>query len=123
MSAPDPDRMRIVGLRLLQRVADRWHLDDAQRALLLGVSREAFDLARADPLASITPAMLTRISHVLAIFTALQSLLPQPQCDEWVHGRNTAPGFDGRPALARMLSPDAAELRAVREYLDAELNR
>lgn len=123
MSEPDPERVRIVGMRLFQRIADRWSLEDAQRAALLGISGDEYASVCAEPSATVTPSMLDRISHVLAIYTALHSLLPDPQCDGWIHRANTGPGFGGRPALVRIMSADIGELRAVREYLDAQLYR
>ena len=117
---PDPERQKIVGLRLFERVADRWHLDDSQRARLLGVSADDLKTVRSKAANDVSADMLARMAHVLAIHVALYQLLGE-QGDGWVHRPNTGPGFSGRPVLERMLSGATEDLRYVRGYLEGQL--
>ena len=64
---------------------------------------------------------LRRISYVLGIYRALQTLFPDEQAaDEWVRRPNAASTFGGGSALDRMLSGQVADLYVVRQYLDAQ---
>jgi hypothetical protein len=63
---------------------------------------------------------LERISYILGIYKALEILLPNSKAaDQWVKQANTAPLFQGKSALQRMLSGNVGDLYVVRQYLDA----
>jgi len=67
----------------------------------------------------LTRDTLERISYVLGIYKSLQILLPDPAAaDGWIRRPNDAPPFGGKPALARMLSGNVADLYVVRKFLD-----
>lgn len=60
-----------------------------------------------------------RISHLLAIFKALQILFPDPdRADAWLRRSNRF--FDGRSAVEVMLGGRLADILSVRNYLDAQ---
>jgi hypothetical protein len=60
----------------------------------------------------------TRISYVLGIFKALETIYEQPElADSWVRKPNDA--FGGQSALDRMLAGQIVDLAQVREYLDS----
>ncbi len=64
---------------------------------------------------------LERISYVLGIYKALQILIPDPRsADVWIKKPNGAPLFNGKSALARMLTGNVSDLYVVRQYLDAQ---
>ena len=68
-----------------------------------------------------TPDLLERLSYVFGIYKDLQVLLPDPAAaDAWIRKPNSAPLFNGRSALDRLLSGHVADLYVVRQYLDAE---
>ncbi len=63
---------------------------------------------------------IERISYVLGIYKALQILIPDPRsADAWIKKPNRAPLFNGKSALARMLTGNVSDLYVVRQYLDA----
>ena len=67
--------------------------------------------------------MLQRISYVLAIYKALQILLPNEQAaDRWIKEPNLSPLFAGKAPLDLVLADQVSGLRVVRQYLDAQLN-
>ena len=64
---------------------------------------------------------LERISYVLGIFQAINTLLPDKQiAADWVRRPNDAPVFGGASALDRMMAGNVSDLFVVRQYLNAE---
>lgn len=109
----DPDLVS-AGLRAFRNIAATWQLTEAEQAALLGRGEDG---GGADDL-------LLRLSYVLGIFKAINTLLPDPvRADEWLRKPNAAPLFNGRSAIDFMSSGGADDLAAVRAYLDAELYR
>ena len=118
---PDAQVSR-VALKAFWRVCERWHLDDVCAARILGVDATKAELTKAEPFDTATPDMLVRISQILGIYSALHQLLPAVQADQWVHARNTAPMYRGDAAIERIAGGTLDDLRAVREYLEAQLH-
>ena len=111
-----------VGLRAFARIAELWHLSVDQQLTLLGISsRSTYFKWRKESQPRLPRDTLERLSYLLGIYKALQLLLPEAAAaDAWLHKANTAPLFEGRPALERMLSGNVADLYLVRQYLDAQ---
>lgn len=106
-------------LRTFFRIAERWHLSDPQKVAILRLENleQLADLA-ANP-SLISKDTLERISYVLGIFKAINTLLPlRERADGWIRAPNSAAFFDGRSPLALMAN---GELEAVRRYLDAQV--
>jgi len=110
------------GLRAFENIAEAWQLSVAEQLTLLGIaSRSTFFKWRRERNPKLPRDTLERLSYLLGIYKSLQILLPDPKAaDEWVRKPNDAAPFGGRPALARMLSGQVADLYVVREYLDAQ---
>lgn len=108
--------------RTFFRIAELWSLSiDEQMTLLGKMPRATFLKWRNNPDMVLPKDTLERISHVLGIYKSLQILLPDEKAaDDWVKRPNTAPLFAGKSALDRMLSGQMADLRLVRQYLDAQ---
>jgi len=109
-------------LRTFFRIADDWKLSLDEQMKLLGVgAKSTFYNWRKDPHVTLPRDTMERLSYVLGIYKALQILLPKAEAaDAWVKQPNSAAPFGGRPALARMLSGNVADLFVVRQYLDAQ---
>jgi Protein of unknown function (DUF2384) len=88
-------------------LADAWKLSiDHQITLLGSPARSTFYTA-------------DRISHLCAIYKALQILLPNPAAsDTWLLRSNRY--FSGQTALGVMLGGKMTDILDVRAYLDAE---
>ena len=118
------DRKDLSGpaLRTFFRIAELWGLTVDEQMTLLGVTaRSTFFKWKKDQSVALPKDTLERISYILGIYKALQILLPdEKSADAWVRRPNEAPLFAGRPALARMLSGQVADLFVVRQYLDAQ---
>jgi len=119
--AAEPDRLAGPALRTFFRIADEWKLSsDEARTLLGSPPRSTFFLWKKTGHGQVGRDTLERVSYILGIYKALQILLPDaPAADAWVRKPNAAPIFGGKPALARMLSGNVADLYVVRQYLDA----
>lgn len=111
-----------VGLRAFARIAELWDLSIDQQLTLLGISsRSTYFKWRKESQPRLPRDTLERLSYLLGIYKALQLLLPEAAAaDAWLHKANTAPLFEGKPALERMLSGNVADLYLVRQYLDAQ---
>jgi hypothetical protein len=118
----DGPSMGGAGLRAFANIAEAWGLSVAEQLQLLGIaSRSTFFKWRRERNPRLPRDTLERLSYLLGIYKSLQILLPDARAaDEWVRKPNTAPLFNGRPALERMLSGQVADLFVVRQYLDAE---
>jgi hypothetical protein len=118
------DRKGLSGpaLRTFFRIADLWGLSTEEQMTLLGLTaRSTFFKWKRDPDTALPRDTLERISYILGIYKALQTLLPDERAaDGWVRRPNTAQLFGGRSALDRMLSGNVADLFVVRQYLDAQ---
>ncbi|BDU18106.1 MbcA/ParS/Xre antitoxin family protein [Lysobacter auxotrophicus] len=110
-------------LRVFFRIAQAWGLSRVERLMLLGVDEITFAAFEAGELtAKLDDATTARLSHIFAIYSALQVLLPIPErADAWIKQPNSAPLFGGARALDRMVSGQFADLALVRQYLDAQL--
>jgi hypothetical protein len=93
-----------------------------QQLTLLGIaSRSTYFKWRKESQPRLPRDTLERLSYLIGIYKALQLLLPEAAAaDAWLHKANSAPLFEGKPALERMLSGNVADLYLVRQYLDAQ---
>ncbi|MDQ6683773.1 MAG: DUF2384 domain-containing protein [Pseudomonadota bacterium] len=108
-------------LRTFFRIAAAWRLSIGEQTALLGVARTTLYQWKQGKVAPLDRHLLERLSHLFAIYAALQILFPLPtRADEWLRRANDAPLFGGRPALDRMLAGQIADLFVVRQYLDAQ---
>jgi uncharacterized protein (DUF2384 family) len=121
---PAIDRRGLSGpaLRTFFRIADLWQLSVDEQMRLLGLSaRSTYFKWKKDTNVALPRDALERISYILGIWKALQTLLPDERAaDAWVKQPNSAPLFGGRSALDRMLSGQVADVFVVRQYLDAQ---
>ena len=111
-----------VALRAFFRIAELWKLTTTEQRALLGIARQsALGRWRTAPPTTLSQETLERISHVLAIYEALQILLPEAgPADRWIKHPNEGPLFSGKPAMARLMSGQLDDLVVVRRYLEAQ---
>jgi uncharacterized protein (DUF2384 family) len=100
-------------------LADRWRLTTDQQITLLGApARSTFFKWKKDG-GLVSTDTEERISHLLAIFKALEILFPDPErADGWLRRPNRF--FQNRAALDVMLGGKLADILSVRHYLDAQ---
>lgn len=105
-----------VALDALARVADRWNLKQQDLPALLGTSPRTVRAWYKSPPARLDRHVLERISHLLAIYNALNAIFAMPFADEWIHQPNRA--FGDRAPIALLRSGGFTELVDIRRYLD-----
>lgn len=123
---PDADeRRRLTGpaLRTAFALAEAWAFTPAERMKLFGLSsRSTLRRWEQGAVRCLEPEAFERVSHLLGIFRAINTLLPDPErADAWLRRPNTAPLFGGVSALDRMTAGSVGDLCAVRRYLEAQL--
>ncbi len=100
-------------------LADLWRLNTDQQITLLGSpARSTYFKWKKDG-GAMSPDTEERISHLVAIYKALQILFPEPQrSDAWLERPHRF--FGGRTAREVMLGGKLQDIIRVREYLDAQ---
>ncbi len=100
-------------------LADAWKLSvDHQITLLGSPARSTFYKWKKEG-GLLSEDTADRISHLCAIYKALQILLPNPAAsDTWLLRSNRY--FSGQTALGVMLGGKMTDILDVRAYLDAE---
>lgn len=119
---PLPAAELLAGLKMFFLIADRWTLAPAEVKALLGARRNATVQGwRNGQSSGVTAETAERLSHLVAIFRALQILFPDSErADAWVRKQNNAAMFSERSALDYMVSNGVGGLAQVRRYLSAE---
>ncbi|MEO7692245.1 MAG: hypothetical protein ABIS51_23370 [Sphingomonas sp.] len=93
-------------------------MTDQEAASTLGTVADSLSAARAGDSSAVAPDALLRISYVLAIFRAINTLLPLPEsADTWMQEKQIQPPFLGRRAIDMLASGNAAEIASLRAYL------
>ena len=112
-------RIDVVGavLRVLGGLAKAWSLTDLEQARLLGVETAQLNAWQMDEPNELPSDVLERMSLLLGIFKAINTLLPVPErADAWLRTPNAAPLFAGQAAIEVMMR-GAKGLRQVRDFL------
>jgi len=114
-ATPTPGR----ALDVFFKIADAWKLTIEQQITLLGApARSTFYKWKKDG-GLLSADTEERISHLAALYKALQILIPDPHAaDTWIERPNKY--FGGRSALEVMLDGKLTDIYAVRVYLDAQ---
>lgn len=110
-----------VALKAFFGITHKWKLTSDQERILLGVPASTFYRWKQNIDGPLTQDNLERISYILGIYKALRILLPNERAaNEWIHKPNSAPLFNGKSALDKLLVGRVMDLADVRRYLDAE---
>lgn len=101
------------------RLAELWELTTDQQMKLLGSpARSTYFRWRKDG-GDLSADTMERISHLGAIYKALQILLDTPEAaDKWIRRPNRY--FEGVSALDVMLGGSLSDIIRVRQYVDAQ---
>ena len=110
-------------LRTFAGLAAVWRLSEAEQAKLLGLADPStLEQWNESPSPQLPDDTLQRISYLLGIFKAINTLLPdEDRADQWLRAPNSAPLFAGGSALERMMTGKISDLEQVRRYLDDQL--
>ena len=103
------------------RLTNRWSVRDADGKQLLGgvTNGPYYEMKRHPDKRVLDPDTLLRISYLLGIFKALNSLHGQPLADEWISLPNSNRIFGGGTPLEYMIRGGLPAMSTVRRLLDA----
>lgn len=119
-SRREQERLSRSAIPAFFKLAQAWQLrDEAARQLLGGVSNGFFYQLKRGQKKSLDQDKLTRISLLIGIFRALNTLYSRKLADAWVNLANANPMFEGATPLAYMIKGGVPALVRVRQLLDA----
>ena len=103
------------------KIATTWKIrDEEAKQLLGGISNGAFYQLKGGELkAPLDQDRLVRVSLLVGIFKALNTLYSQKLADAWILLPNTNPIFAGDTPLAYMVKGGQPAMMRVRQMLDA----
>jgi hypothetical protein len=122
---PPPDHNVVaVGMEAFFSIMEKWGLEYEQVRTLLGQpGKSTYYEWKKGNVREVVHGMdlATRISYVLGIFKALETIYEDPVlADAWIKEPNDA--FGGQSALDRMLAGQITDLACVREYIDSVIS-
>jgi hypothetical protein len=114
-------RLSASALKGFFQLARRWELrDEDAKQLLGGVTNGPYYEMKRHPENRVLDAdTLLRVSYLLGIFRALNSLHGQPLADEWVSLPNSNRIFGGGTPLGYMIRGGLPAMSTARRLLDA----
>ncbi len=114
------ERLSPSAIKAFLNIMAKWAVrDEDARTLLGGMSNGQFYEMKKNPLRTLDPDALTRISYLIGIFKALNILYSEKLADAWVQRVNANPVFGGQTALAYMIKGGLPAMKMVRRLLDA----
>ena len=117
---PIQQRLSPAAIRAFFRIATAWRLrDEDARGLLGGISNGSFYQLKGGAKKRLDQDMLTRISLLIGIFSALNILYSAKLADAWIQLPNTNSMFNGESPLVYMLRGGQPAMMHVRQLLDA----
>jgi len=117
---PIQQRLSPAAIRAFFRIATAWKLrDEDARGLLGGISNGSFYQLKGGAKKRLAQDMLTRISLLIGIFSALNILYSAKLADAWIRLPNTNSMFNGESPLVYMLRGGQPAMMHVRQLLDA----
>jgi hypothetical protein len=114
-------RLSPAGSRAFFKIANAWKIrDEEAKQLLGGISNGAFYQLKAGKLKTpLDQDRLVRVSLMVGIFKALNTLYSQKLADAWISMPNSNPMFAGDTPLAYMVKGGQPAMMRVRQLLDA----
>ncbi len=119
------ERKRLSGSSLAAffKMMELWKVRDEDAKLLLGgVSNGPFYEMKKNPKAKVLDVdQMYRISSLLGIFKAINTLHGQGLADRWVQLPNHGPLFHGQKPLQYMIDGGPAALQDIRRLLEGQI--
>lgn len=108
-------------LRAFFRLAELWGLSESDQKILLDVDDQIFCGWQQDTNTLVPPETLERISYLLGIFKALNTLYREEPADRWMLLPNSNRIFRGVTPIDYMKQGGTPAFSTVRRLLDAQL--
>lgn len=114
-----PDQKAAVALKGFRYIMAQWGCAEAEQKQLLGLSQAEFDELTADKPGEMSGQVLQRISYLMGIARALDTLYPSDdRAAERIHKPTMDEPLCGLSPLALMLADPQEGLRLTRRYFD-----
>jgi hypothetical protein len=122
-SKPERERLSGAALKAFFSIIHRWSIrDEDARELLGGVSNGPYyQMKKSQEGRTLSADELFRISYLIGIFKALNTLHGQPLADRWVRLANSNRIFGGQTPLEFMKKGGQQAMEVVRELLEARI--
>ena len=122
-SRAERERLSDAALKAFFNIIARWQIrDEDARELLGGVSNGPYYQMKKNQEGRILSAdQLFRISYLIGIFKALNTLHGQPLADRWIRLPNSNRIFNGLPPLEYIKKGGQLAMEIVRELLEARI--
>lgn len=120
--AGEDDRRRLTGaaIKAVVRLTERWGINNAEAAALLGVSESKWDRIKAGKWEGVlSQDHLTRASVLIGIFKGLSLLFANAMSVRWPTLVNRGPVFDRRSPVQAMIEGGIPTMLETRKYIDA----
>jgi hypothetical protein len=116
----------VAAIKAFKAISRCWALSEAEQCALLGLGSvdDLAALLRSPNRSRISDEVLKRISHIIAIFRAINTILPfGSAADAWIRRGNSAELTGGKPALRFMLEGGESGIVEMRKYLESVRTR
>ena len=122
-SKRERERLSPAALKAFFSIVERWSIrDEDARELLGGVSNGPYyQMKKSQAGRTLSADELFRISYLIGIFKALNTLHGQELADRWVRLANSNRIFSGRTPLEFMKKGGQQAMEIVRELLEARI--
>jgi hypothetical protein len=122
-SRHERERLSVPALRAFFKITERWSIrDEDARELLGGVSNGPYyQMKKSQEGRTLSADELFRISYLIGIFKALNTLHGQDLADRWVRLANSNRIFSGQTPLEFMKKGGQHAMEIVRELLEARI--
>jgi hypothetical protein len=122
-SKAERERLSAPALKAFFNIIEHWHIrDEDARELLGGVSNGPYYQMKKKQEGRILSAdELFRISYLIGIFKALNTLHGQPLADRWIRLPNSNRIFNGLAPLEYLKKGGQVAMEIVRELLEARI--
>ena len=122
-SKRERERLSPAALKAFFSIAERWSIrDEDARELLGGVSNGPYyQMKKSQAGRTLSADELFRISYLIGIFKALNTLHGQELADGWVRLANSNRIFSGQTPLEFMKKGGQRAMEIVRELLEARI--
>ena len=117
----EQERQSPSGIAAFLRISDIWSLDDSQALGLLGAATPAtlHEWAAENEGRMLGQDTITRISHLIGIYKALNVCHGKELADTWIKLPNRSPIFAGKTPVDYMIENGQRGLATVRRLLEA----
>ena len=122
-SRAERERLSPAALSAFFNIMRRWGIRDSDaRQLLGGISNGPYYQLKKNPSDKVVEAdVLVRISYLVGIFKALNSLHGEKLADQWIQLPNSNRIFGGSTPLEYMIRGGVEGMQNVRRLLDARV--